>query len=71
VAPGGTTKEPISEKCQIEVKSLGKYMIEVQVGSKGKDPVKSTKSLPRGEVLILAGNAPNSTGWFVVLKRLE
>jgi len=33
--------------------------------------VKRKQSLPKGEMLVLGGNAPNSTAWLVALKRIE
>ena len=62
----GSTKVPLSEKCSIEVKNLGKSMIEVTLAGN-----KRTQKLPKGETLVLAGNAPNATSWLVVLKRIE
>ncbi|MEY2429480.1 MAG: hypothetical protein QOJ40_2365 [Verrucomicrobiota bacterium] len=66
-----TTKAPLSEKCALEVKNLGQSMIEVSLVGKGKDVAKRTQKLPKGETLVLGGNAPNATAWLVVLKRLE
>jgi hypothetical protein len=71
VAPAGTTKVPLSEKCALEVKNLGHSMIEVALIGKGKEVAKRTQKLPKGETLVLGGNAPNATAWLVVLKRLE
>jgi hypothetical protein len=71
VPPAGTTKVPLSEKCALEVKNLGHSMIEVSLIGKGKDVAKRTQKLPKGETLVLGGNAPNATAWLVVLKRLE
>jgi hypothetical protein len=71
VPAGGTKKEPISEKCAIEVKDLGQSKVEVSLFGKGQQVVNRTQSLPKGETLVLGGNAPNSTAWLVVLKRIE
>ena len=70
--PQGATKEvPISEKCQIIVKQLPGSELEVSLLGKGKEVVKRKQALPKGDMLVLGGNAPNSTAWLVVLKRLE
>ena len=70
--PQGTTKEvPMSEKCQVNVKKLAGSEVEVSLIGKGKEVVKRKQSLPKGEMLVLGGNAPNSTAWLVVLKRVE
>ena len=70
--PQGTTKEvPMSEKCQVNVKNLGGSEVEYTHIGKGKEVIKRKQPLPKGEILMLAGNAPNSTAWLVVLKRIE
>ena len=71
LAVDATKKEPLSEKCSIEVKNLGHSTVEVSLYGKGEQVVKRTQALPKGEILIMGGNAPNSTAWLVVLKRLE
>ena len=70
--PQGTTKEvPMSDKCQVNVKQMAGAEVEVSLVGKGKEVVKRKQSLPKGEMLVLGGNAPNSTAWLVFLKRLE
>ena len=68
----GTNKVPISEKCTVSVKDLGGNKFEVIWYSKsGKVVGKQTQPLAKGEVLILGGNAPGATAWFIILKRIE
>jgi hypothetical protein len=70
--PQGTVKEvAVSEKCQVNVKKLGDSDVEVSLIGKGKEVVKRKQSLPKGEMLVLGGNAPNAKAWLVVLKRIE
>jgi hypothetical protein len=70
--PQGAVKEvPVSEKCQVNVKKNTGSEVEVSLIGKGKEVVKRKQSLPKGEILVLGGNAPNSTAWLVVLKRIE
>ena len=64
-------KVELSEKCQVEVKSLKDSKVEVVLFGKGKEVVRRTQTLPKGEMLVLAGNAPNATAWLVTLKRIE
>jgi len=33
--------------------------------------VKRTQALPKGEILVLGGNAPNATAWLIILNRIE
>jgi hypothetical protein len=64
-------KGKLSEKCEIEVKNLDGSQVEVALLGKG-DPVwKRIQALPKNEVLVLGGNAPNSTAWLVALKRIK
>jgi hypothetical protein len=71
VLPSSTTKVALSEKCELDVKSLGGSKLEVTLFGKGKETLKRIQALPKGEMLVLGGNAPNATAWLVVLKRIE
>ncbi len=61
----------LSAKCEITVKDLDGKNVEVSLIGKGKPVLKRIQPLPAGEMLVLGGNAPDSTGWLVVLKRLH
>ena len=71
VPPSSVSRVPMSEKCQLEIKSLGGSKVAVTLFGKGKETWKGTQALPKGEMLVLGGNAPNATAWLVVLKRIE
>ena len=71
VLPAKVSEVAISEKCQLNVKKLAGSELEITLIGKGKEVVKRKQSLPTGEMLVLGGNAPNSTAWLVVLKRIE
>ncbi len=71
VAPDETKRADLSEKCAVEVKNLGGDKVEVVLFGKGKEVGKVTQHLPRGEILVLAGNAPSESVWLVTLKRME
>ena len=71
VPQAGTRTVTLSEKRQIEVKNLGSSSIEVVHFCKHEQLVKLTQSLPRGEILVLGGNAPKSNAWLVILKRID
>ena len=64
-------KEALSDKCAVEVKNLGQSKVQVSLFGKGEQVVKRTQDLPTGETLVLGGNAPNATAWFVLVKRVE
>ena len=62
----------VSEKCELTVKNLGTQSdLEVVLIGKGKEVVRRRQSLPVGEMLVVGGNAPDSTSWLVILKRVE
>jgi hypothetical protein len=69
VPVNGTKKEALSEKCAIEIKDEGSGNVEISLFGKGHQVVKRKQQLPKGEVVVLGGNAPNETAWLVVLKR--
>ena len=68
---GGEKKEPMSKHCEIVVKNLGGDKVEVQLFGKGNLVEKRTQSLPKGNCLIIGGNAENTTSWFVVLSQID
>jgi hypothetical protein len=61
----------LSEKCRVEVKSAGDNKVEVALFGNGKPVWKGVQPLPRGEILVLGGNAPGDSAWLVTLKRKE
>jgi hypothetical protein len=72
VTPAGSvSKISMSDKCQILLSRTGPSDVEVGLIGKGKEVVRRRQSLPKGEMLVLGGNAPNATAWLVVLKRIE
>jgi hypothetical protein len=72
VVSGVTNLVELSKKCSIEVRRVGKDKVEVSLHGK-EDHVCYTRiqPLPKGEILLLAGNAPNKTAWFVTVKRVD
>jgi hypothetical protein len=64
-------KIAMSKKCEILVKNLGRSVVEVSVFGKGERVGTITQALPKGELLVTGGNAPNVTAWFVVLRQTD
>ncbi len=71
LAPASTKKVPLSDKCELNVVSQSNSMVEVALIGRGKEVVRRTQALPKGEILVLGGNAPNATAWLVILKRID
>jgi hypothetical protein len=71
VPRGGAEKVTLSDKCEIGVADVDGRHVEVSLIGKGEPVLKRIQPLSRGETLVLGGNAPDSTGWLVVLKRVE
>jgi len=61
----------MSDRCRLSLKQVERSQLEFSLVG-GRHPVLNGKQvLPKGEMLVLGGNAPNSTAWLVVLKRVE
>jgi hypothetical protein len=73
IPEGKSVKTVLSEKCATEVKNVKQASGTLQVAlfGEGEQVVRRTQVLHRNQVVAFGGNAPNSTGWLVVLKRLE
>jgi hypothetical protein len=71
VPSGGSERVELSRKCAIELTDIDGEQVEVSLFGKGEQVLKRRQSLPKGEMLVLGGNAPDETGWLVVLKRVE
>ncbi len=72
VAPGGKAQVSLSEKCSVEVRSIGGDKIEVRWYNRKKELVgRQSQPLRKGEMIVLGGNAPNATCWLVILKRVS
>lgn len=65
VSEKGAKKVNLSKKCEIEVRDLGKPMIEAKLFGEGK-LVKTIKQAA-AQSLVIAGDDRNDTAWFVIL----
>jgi len=70
-----TRQEPrkvtLSEECEIRVRQLEDEQVELTLYGRGKRVGRISQKLPKSEMLVLGGNAPNYTAWFVVLRRKD
>lgn len=71
VSKNETREAKLSKTCRILVKDIDGKNFEFALIGKDEPVLKRTQKLPKGEMLVLGGNAPDATGWLVVLKRIE
>jgi hypothetical protein len=62
---------PMSKNCQIVITNLGDSQVKLQLIGKGQLVNTVTQSLPKGELLVVGGNAENSTAWFVIVRQAD
>lgn len=63
--PKPGTRVKLSDKCEIEVSDKGKPMTEVKLFGEGK--LVKTINQAIAQCLVIGGDVPNQTAWFVVL----
>lgn len=64
-------KVQMSKDCVVVIKSLDDDQFEVSLVGKGKVVGTIKQKIQKDRCLVTGGNASNSTGWFVVIKRIE
>lgn len=64
-------KVEMSKDCVVIIKSLGDDQFEVSLIGKGKVVGTIKQKLHKDKCVVTGGDASNSTGWFVVIKRVE
>jgi hypothetical protein len=71
VSKNETREARLSKICRISVRDIDGKNFEFALIGKNEPVLKRTQKLPKGEMLVLGGNAPDATAWLVVLKRIE
>jgi hypothetical protein len=71
VAKDASEKVELSKDCEIKVRNLGNNTVELTLYGKGKSVGTIKQELPKGELLMMGGNAENLTAWFVVLRQVD
>ncbi len=64
-------KETMSKRCEIHVTYLGDSQVKFELYGNGQLVNTVTQPLPKGELLIIGGDAENNTAWFVILRQAE
>jgi hypothetical protein len=62
------TNVVMSKKCRIEVKDKGGNNVTVKLYGDGKQVNRVDKSLPKGEVLTIGGDAKDNNAWFITVR---
>lgn len=63
------TRVELSKNCKVEVRQGPDDKMEFTLFGKGKEVVRASRVLPKGNILVMAGNAENYTSWLVVFKQ--
>lgn len=71
LSPTETKRVQMSDECEITVRQAENAQVELVLIGKGRRVGKVIQRLPRNELLVLGGNAPNFTAWFVVLRQTD
>ncbi len=64
-------KETMSKRCEIQVTYVGDSQIRFELWGNGQLVNTVTQPLPKGELLIIGGDAENNTAWFVILRQAD
>ena len=67
----GTNKFVMSKDCTIEIKEMEGPNVEVKLIGEGKDVVKATHHLTKGETINLASECKDGNAWFVLVTELD
>lgn len=71
VQQGKSRKVSMSKVCDIVVLAKDSETIDLELIGEGKSVGHVSQKLPKGELLVVGGDAENYTSWFVVLRRVE
>jgi hypothetical protein len=65
------SRVPMSADCTLVTRTLNNGQLEVTLIGKGNTVATIQQELRKDGCLVTGGNATNSTGWFIVIKRIE
>lgn len=66
---GKPQKLTMSDRCALEIKSVGSDKFEVLLVGKGERVAKGVQKMPPGEKVFLMGVSENESSWLVILKQ--
>lgn len=67
----GTTTVKMSKNCEIQITNLGDSKLECKLFGHGVLVSDVTQALPKGELLVIGGDAENATAWFVIVRQAD
>lgn len=71
VTLNGETRVKMSKNCEISITNLGDSQLRCRLFGHGVLVSDVTQALPKGELLVIGGDAENATAWFVILRQPE
>lgn len=72
LAVGASTNVVMSPKCALEHRLHEAGKVEVTlIGKGGERSCKQSQPLPKKEMMVFGGNAPDATAWLVTVRRIE
>lgn len=68
---GEEVRITMSKNCEIRVTNAGDSQLRCKLFGHGVLVSDVTQALPKGELLVIGGDAENSTAWFVILRQAD
>lgn len=68
---GNEIRITMSRNCEIRITNLGDSQIRCKLYGHGVLVSDVTQALPKPELLVIGGDAENSTAWFVILRQAD
>ena len=68
ISAGQTREVPLSHKCQLKLCEDEKEGLKVDLIGEGKLVLSKKQNMPQKDILVIGGDAENSTAWLVVLR---
>jgi hypothetical protein len=65
----GNKKVKLSDRAEVEIKDKENSKFEISLYGKGKLVQTTTKAVPKGDVLTIAGDDKNDCAWFILIRQ--
>jgi hypothetical protein len=67
---GQNHEAALSAECIVGAKRVDANHFEISMTGKGTPVLKMIQYLPKGDILVIGGDVPNTNAWLITLKRL-